>query len=77
MAKKVQTPKIVKKNRFVLSRKMCGQGLTIEFTNKKGETYSYNHDDAVDQMPKEAFDSCFTKYGNYTNTNKLPKWYVE
>lgn len=73
MAKKVQTPEIVKKNRFVISKKMFGQGLTIEFTNKKGETYSYEHDKVASQLPTTA-KACFDKYGNYTNTNRLPKW---
>lgn len=64
---------ITRKNRFVISKKMMGQGLTIEFTNKKGETYTYNHDEVASKLPETA-KACFEKYGNYTNTNKLPSW---
>lgn len=64
---------IIRKNRFVISKKMLGQGLTIEFTNKKGETYKYEHDKVAALLPETA-RTCFNKYGNYTNTNKMPKW---
>ena len=32
------------KKRFVISNSLLGKNLTIEFTNKKGETFKYNHD---------------------------------
>ena len=32
------------KKRFVLSRALLGQEVVIEFTNKKGITYKYDHD---------------------------------
>jgi len=72
---KVQEVQVVKKNRFVIAKKQYGQGLTIEFTNKKGETYTYDHDKVYDNNKArlEAMP-CFEKYGNYTNSNKLPKW---
>lgn len=73
MSNSAKAAQVVKKNRFVISKKMVGQGLVIEFTNKKGETYSYEHDKVATLLPDTA-KACFEKYGNYTNTNKLPKW---
>jgi len=74
-SKKTQAKEVTKKNRFVISKKMVGKGLTIEFTNKSGVTYSYEHD-KVFEANRERLESmnCFNKYGNYTNSNKLPSW---
>ena len=52
------------KKRFVISNSLLGKNLTIEFTNKKGETFK----ELLLNM------NCFIKYGNYTNSNKLPNW---
>ena len=35
----------ITKKRFVLANSLLGKGLTIKFTNKKNETYTYNHDE--------------------------------
>ena len=61
------------KKRFVISKSLIGKNVVITFTNKKGETYSYNHDDvySVNQERLETME-CFQKYGNYTNSNNLP-----
>ena len=61
------------KKRFVLSRALLGQELVIEFTNKKGITSKYDHDQvyAVNQEKIESME-CWHKYGNYTNSNNLP-----
>ena len=63
------------KKRFVLSRALLGQEVIIEFTNKKGITYKYDHDQvyAVNQEKIESME-CWHKYGNYTNSNNLPTW---
>ena len=63
------------KKRFVISKSLIGKNVVITFTNKKGDTYSYNHDDvySVNQEKLESME-CFQKYGNYTNSNNLPKW---
>lgn len=63
------------KNRFILSKKMSGRGLVIEFTNKKGETFHYDHDKVI-ELNKARLEAmpCFGKYGNYTNSNNLPSW---
>lgn len=61
------------KKRFVIAKSLIGKKAIIEFTNKKGETFTYDHD-AVYTANKERFDNmaCFQKYGNYTNSNNLP-----
>ena len=63
------------KKRFVISKSLIGQNAVITFTNKKGDTYTYNHDDvySVNQEKLETME-CFQKYGNYTNSNVIPKW---
>ena len=63
------------KKRFVLSRALLGNNVIIEFTNKKGITYKYDHDQvyAVNQQRIEEME-CWHKYGNYTNSNNLPTW---
>ena len=63
------------KKRFVLSKSLIGKGVIIEFTNKKGITYKYDHDEvyAVYQEKIENME-CWHKYGNYTNSNNLPTW---
>ena len=65
----------ITKKRFVISNSLLGKNLIIKFTNKKGETFEYNHDQvfALNQ-DKLLSMNCFIKYGNYTNTNKLPNW---
>ncbi len=61
--------------RFVIRKSLIGKNVTITFTNKKGDTYTYNHDDvySVNQEKLETME-CFQKYGNYTNSNVIPKW---
>ena len=61
------------KNRFVISKSLIGKNVVITFTNKKGETFTYEHD-AVYAANQEKFETmnCFQQYGNYTNSNNLP-----
>ena len=61
------------KKRFVISKSLIGKNAVITFTNKKGDTYTYEHD-AVYSANQERFETmdCFQKYGNYTNSNNLP-----
>ena len=61
--------------RFVMRKSLIGTDTVITFTNKKGDTYTYNHDDvySVNQEKLESMD-CWHKYGNYTNSNNLPTW---
>jgi hypothetical protein len=61
------------KSRFVISKTLIGKSAIITFTNKKGITYTYDHD-AVYSANQERFETmnCFQQYGNYTNSNNLP-----
>ena len=63
----------ITKSRFVISTTLIGQNAIITFTNKKGITYTYDHD-AVYSATQEHFETmnCFVKYGSYTNSNNLP-----
>ena len=63
----------MKSKRFVIRKSLIGKDVTIEFTNKKGETWKYSHDDVYNTF-KSKFDSmpCFEKYSSYTNTNTVP-----
>jgi len=65
----------ITKSRFVISKTLIGQSAIITFTNKKGVTYTYDHD-AVYAANQEHFETmnCFQKYGNYTNSNVIPKF---
>jgi len=59
--------------RFVIRKSLIGKETVITFTNKKGVTYTYDHD-AVYNAHAERFEAmeCFAKYKNYTNTNAMP-----
>ena len=59
--------------RFVIRKNLVGKNVTIEFTNKEGKTYKYNHDE-VYKANRKRFDSmnCFIKYKSYTATNNVP-----
>jgi len=66
---------VVVKKRFIISKGMLGKGLIINFTNKKGESYEYNHDEVYATNQEKLLSmACFNEYGNYTNSNKLPSW---
>ena len=61
--------------RFVMRKSLIGNNTIITFTNKKNETYTYDHDEVYSTF-QERFETmeCFQKYGNYTNSNSLPTW---
>ena len=63
----------ITKSRFVISKTLIGKSAIITFTNKKGITYTYDHD-AVYSANQEHFETmnCFIKYGSYTNSSNLP-----
>ncbi len=53
---------VLKSKRFVVRLSLVGKNQTIEFTNKKGQTYTYNHDKVYSIMKDklETLD-CFKK----------------
>ena len=59
--------------RFIIRKSLLGKNVQITFTNKKGDSITYNHD-KVYNVNKERFESmnCFKKYKSYTNTNNIP-----
>jgi|TARA_Y100000310_G_C20042731_1_gene516928 hypothetical protein len=65
---------VLKSKRFVVRKSLIGKNQVIEFTNKKGTTYTYNHD-KVYSILKSTLENlpCFTKYKSYTATNNIPK----
>ena len=59
--------------RFVVRQSLVGKNQVIEFTNKKGDKITYNHDkvfsimkDTLTKLP------CWLKYKEYTATNNIP-----
>ena len=59
--------------RFVIRKSLIGTNTIITFTNKKGKTITYNHDEVYTRN-KDRFDNmnCFKKYKSYTNSNNIP-----
>ena len=59
--------------RFVIRKSLLGKNTVITFTNKKGDTITYNHD-KVYNVNEERFENmnCFKKYKSYTNSNNIP-----
>ena len=59
--------------RFVVRQSLIGKNVTFEFTNKKGDKITYNHDKVFSIM-KDTLTSlnCWKKYKSYTATNNIP-----
>jgi hypothetical protein len=59
--------------RFVIRKSLIGENTIITFTNKKGITYTYDHDEIYSTF-QEKFESmpCFQEYKSYTNSNSVP-----
>ena len=65
----------IKKSRFIISNSLLGKSLIISLTNKKSESYTYDHDQVFANNHTRLLSmNCFVKYGSYTNSNKLPNW---
>ena len=64
---------VLKSKRFVVRKSLIGKNQVIEFTNKKGDTYTYNNDKVWEIMKdKLAEMPCWLKYKSYTATNNIP-----
>ena len=61
--------------RFVIRKTLLGENKVITFTNKKDQTFTYDHDE-IYSIFQEKFESmpCFQEYGSYTNSNTVPKF---
>ena len=64
---------VLKSKRFVVRMSLVGKNQMIEFTNKKGDKITYNHDKVFTIM-KETLTNlpCWLKYKSYTATNNIP-----
>ena len=73
MANQENDTKVLKSKRFVVRMSLVGKNQVIEFTNKKGDTITYNHDKVYEIM-KEKLTTlpCWEKYKSYTATNNIP-----
>ena len=59
--------------RFVVRQSLVGKNVTIEFTNKKGDKITYNHDKVFSIMKNTLTTlPCWLKYKSYTATNNIP-----
>ena len=61
--------------RFVIRKSLLGTNTVIAFTNKKDQTFTYDHDEIYTTF-QEKFESmpCFQQYKSYTNSNTVPKF---
>jgi hypothetical protein len=64
---------VIKSKRFVVRKSLIGKNQVIEFTNKKGDEITYNHD-KVFAIMKSKLETlpCWEKYKSYTATNNIP-----
>ena len=59
--------------RFVVRQSLIGKNVTFEFTNKKGDKITYNHDKVFSIMKDTLTNlNCWNKYKSYTATNNIP-----
>ena len=59
--------------RFVIRKSLLGKNTVISFTNKKGDTITYNHDKVYEIMKSKLSTlPCWEKYKSYTATNNIP-----
>jgi len=59
--------------RFVVRQSLIGKNVTFEFTNKKGDKITYNHDKVFSIMKDTLTKlNCWSKYKSYTATNNIP-----
>ena len=61
--------------RFVIRKSLLDTNTIITFTNKKDQTFTYDHDEIYSTF-QEKFENmnCFQQYKSYTNSNTVPKF---
>ena len=65
--------KVLQSKRFFVRMSLVGKNQVIEFTNKKGDIITYNHDKVYEIMKSKLTTlPCWTKYKSYTATNNIP-----
>ena len=73
MANQENGTNVLKSKRFVVRMSLVGQNQVIEFTNKKGDTVTYNHDKVYEIMKSKLTTlPCWEKYKSYTASNNIP-----
>ena len=66
-------PPITRKN-FVVRKSSLGRNQIITITNNKGQTITYNHDEALKVMlPKLNILPCWAKRGYWSQSTNAPK----
>ena len=64
---------VLKSKRFVVRMSLVCKNQMIEFTNKKGDTVTYNHDKVYEVMKSKLSTlPCWEKYKSYTASNNIP-----
>ena len=64
---------VLKSKRFVVRLSLVGKNQVIEFTNKKGDVVTYNHDKVYEVMKSKLSTlPCWEKYKSYTASNNIP-----
>ena len=65
-------PPITRKN-FVVRKSWYGRNQEITFTNNKGQTIKYNHDEVLELMlPKLNIMPCWIKRGYWSQSTDMP-----
>ena len=73
MANQENGTNVLKSKRFVVRMSLVGKNQVIEFTNKKGDTVTYNHDKVYEIMKSKLTTlPCWEKYKSYTASNNIP-----
>ena len=61
--------------RFVIRKSLLGSNTVITFTNKKDQTFTYDHDEIYSTFQQKFEEmACFQEYKSYTNSNTVPKF---
>jgi len=72
--KTLMYPPIERKN-FVVRKSWLGRNQVITFTNNKGITLKYNHDEVLNLMlPRLNISPCWIKRGYWSQSTDLPSY---